>query len=431
MARILILSLIFRPDNVSTAQIMGDLALDLQAAGHEVFIISTVPHFNEDAEALAGQPLHGYWGSMLQKSNYHGMEVLHVWMPRKGRSKLLRILAWLGFHLISTLAGFFTSFKPDIILAPSPPLTIGVSAWLISIWRGCPFIYNVQEIYPDVAVNLGVLKNKGVIKLLKGVEKLVYAKAQALAVISNGMADHIRNCGVPEEKIKIIPNFVDFDDLYPLPKDNNFGRRYGFTKKFVISYAGNMGAPQGLEKLIEAAYLLRQEEGIHFLMMGDGSEYPALKNQARRLRLTNITFLPYQPYSLMAEAYAAVDASFVSQAPGTCNDGIPSKVYRIMACARPVIACTESGSDLAWLIEKSTGGVVVQSGDSASLARTIAEAFSHSEEWRARGSNARQFVLKDYSRKTVSATYHELIMHLLNRKNAAVSDRSVGNSGGK
>lgn len=415
MARVLILSLIFRPDNVSTAQIMGDLAIDLKALGHDVFVITTVPHFNEDAEALAAQPLQSYWGKLLQRSNYRGMEVLHAWMPRKGKNKALRIVAWLGFHAISTIACFFARFRPDAILAPSPPLTIGVSAWLAGVWHKCPFIYNVQEIFPDMAVNLGVLRNKFIIKGLQRLEGFVYAKASALAVISEGMANHIRSKGVLDDKIHVIPNFVDVEDFRPLPKKNEFSLRYGLHDKFVVSYAGNMGAPQGLETLIDAAHLLRHEEGIHFLMMGDGSERSSLIEMAQRLKLTNITFLPYQPYSLMAEAYAAVDASFVSQAPGTSNDGIPSKVYRIMACARPVIACTEAGSDLASLVTKADGGVVVQSGDPPALANAIQKAFVQRDVWLEKGLKARTFVLQDYSRTTISNRYHELILSLLRK----------------
>lgn len=389
--------------------------MDLKAQGHKVLVIATVPHYNDDRGALELQPLRSYWGKMLQQSFYYDIEVLHVLMPRKGKNKLIRIISWLGFHITSTMAGFFMRFKPDVILSPSPPPTIGVSAWLLGLWHTCPFIYNVQEIYPDVAINLGVLRNKFIIKVLQRLEGFVYAKASALAVISEGMANHIRSKGVLDDKIHVIPNFVDVEDFRPLPKRNEFSLRYGLHDKFVVSYAGNMGAPQGLETLIDAAHLLRHEEGIHFLMMGDGSERSSLIEMAQRLKLTNITFLPYQPYSLMAEAYAAVDASFVSQAPGTSNDGIPSKVYRIMACARPVIACTEAGSDLASLVTKADGGVVVQSGDSPALANAIQQAFVQRDAWLEKGLKARKFVLQDYSRTTISNRYHELILSLLRK----------------
>jgi colanic acid biosynthesis glycosyl transferase WcaI len=372
-----------------------------------------VPHFNEDNEALAAQPLKAYYGSLLQKSNYQGIEVLHCWMPRKGKSKLLRIIAWLGFHAVSTMAGVFTRFKPDIIFTPSPPLTIAISAWLIGLWRKCPFIYNVQEIYPDVAVNLGVIRNSYVIKLFQRLEKFVYKKSCAIAVISDGMADNIRSKNVPEEKIHVIPNFVDIEDFHPLPKVNDFSKCHGLAEKFVISYAGNMGAPQGLEILIEAARILREEEDIHFFMMGDGTERASLMKLAKGYNLRNVTFLSYQPYSLMAEAYAAVDASFVSQAPGTSNDGIPSKVYRIMACARPVIACTDLHSDLARMIEESGGGVFVLSGSAEALADAILQAYNQRDAWKEKGLKARQFIEQKYARASISDQYHKLIMSSL------------------
>lgn len=426
--RILILSLVFRPDNVSTAQIMGDLSLDLKSRGHDVFVITTVPHFNEDAEAMAAQSLSAYWGRLLQRSNYHGIEVLHAWMPRKGKSILLRIFAWLGFHAISTIAGLLTRFKPDVVLAPSPPLTIGVSAWLLGLRHKCPFIYNVQEIYPDVAVNLGVLKNKFIIKCFQHLESFVYDKAHVLAVISDDMANNICAKGVPKEKIRIIPNFVDVEDFHPLPKVNNFSQSYDLADKFVVSYAGNMGAPQGLGILIDAAHILRKESGIHFLIMGDGSERSSLIAKAQNLKLLNITLLPYQPYSLMAEAYASADASFVSQAPGTCNDGIPSKVYRIMACARPVIACTDADSTLARLVEKSEGGVVVRSGDAVALANVIQQAYLHRDTWLEKGVKARLFVLQSYSRPSISNMYHDLIIELLRKDSKDTNHKHIGQS---
>ena len=417
MARILILSLVFRPDNVSTAQIMGELAVDLNARGHEVFVITTVPHYNNDPVAMERHPLQAYWGKLLQKSNYCGMQVLHAWMPRKGKKKLLRIIAWLGFHATSTLAGVFSQFKPDLILAPSPPLTIGVSAWLLGLRHNCPFIYNVQEIYPDVAVDLDVLRNSFAIRCLQKLERFVYSKARVIAVISEGMAKRIREKNVAEEKIRIIPNFVDTNDFRPLPKVNNFSLRFDLHDKFVVSYAGNMGKPQGINTLLDAAYLLKQETRIHILLMGDGSERASLIKHAQRLQLPNITILPYQPYSMMAEAYAASDASFVSQAAGTSSDGIPSKVYRIMACARPVIACTDVDSDLARLVAKADGGVVVPSGSPRALSSAIQQAFLQRKEWLEKGSKARTFVLRNYSRSTICTRYHELIMELRQKDN--------------
>jgi len=413
MSKILILSLIFRPDNVSTAQIMGDIALDLKSLGHEIYIISTVPHYNKDEEALANQPLKPYLGRLIQKSKYHGMDVLHVWMPHKETGRALRIISWLGFHLISTLAGVFCRFKPDIILTPSPPLTIGISAWIISKFRGCRFIYNVQEIYPDVAVNLGIIRNRIIINLFRLLENFVYSKSESLTVISEGMARNIRRKNVPDKKIRIIPNFVDVEEFHPLPRDNDFSRSHNLNGKFIVSYAGNMGKPQGLIHLIEAADLIREEEAIHFLIVGDGSERESLMEYSERLKLPNVTFIPYQPYSLMPQAYATADVSFVSQASGTSDDAIPSKVYRIMACARPVIACTDPGSDLEKLITNSDSGVAIPTGQAKLISDAVLNAFKNQESWLIKGQKAREIVVQNYSRAKISSSYDQLFGDIL------------------
>ena len=155
--KILLLSLIFSPDNVSTAQIWSDIAEDLKAAGHEVCVITTTPHFHRDSSMESRQPLRKWIGRLVQRSEYAGIPVYHVLMPNKGCPPPIRMLSWIGFHIVSTLLGWFLRFRPDVVIAPSPPLTIGLNAWAIAFVRRAKFIYNVQEIYPDIAVNLGIV----------------------------------------------------------------------------------------------------------------------------------------------------------------------------------------------------------------------------------------------------------------------------------
>jgi colanic acid biosynthesis glycosyl transferase WcaI len=412
MARVLILSLVFRPDNVSTAQLMADLAGDLQALGHSVTVLTTVPHYNPDPEPACQQPLSPCWGGLLKQSSYRGMEVFHAWMPKKGQNKLYRLLTWASFHLISTLAGLWRVQRPDVILSPSPPLTIGLSAWVLAAYHHARFIYNLQEMYPDVAINLGVVRNRWLIDWLYGLERFVYRKAALVTAISERMRVHVIQKGVPETKVLLIPNFVDVQGFQPLPKDNEFSRKYGLQSKFVVSYAGNMGKPQHLETLLHTAALLQDRKHLQFLIMGDGSEREALQKLATQLQLPNVTFLAYQPYSLMPLAYAAADVSYVPQALGTSHDGVPSKVYRIMAAGRPVLACTDGDSDLADLVLKAEAGAVVTTDAPAELAKTIEDALTNESAWLRFGSNGRAHVLKHYDRMVVVGQYHELINKL-------------------
>lgn len=414
MARILILTLVFPPDNVSTARIMADLAVDLRSAGHTIRILTTTPHYNDDPEAIGRQPLRAHLGWLIQKSTYEGIPVYHVWMPRKGRSKLLRIVAWFGFHAASTAYGMTCRFRPQVVLTPSPPLTIGVSAWALGCRYRVPFIYNVQEIYPDVAIHLGALKNRFLIRIMLIIERFVYARATALTTISEGMKQRLLNKGIPPEKVHLIPNFVDVTEFTPLSKDNEFSRAHGLHDKFVVSYAGNMGKPQRLETLLEAARLLRADPGIHFLLLGGGSEWEPLQQLAAELQLGNLTLLPAQPYSAMPQIYAASDLSFVPQAIGTHSDGIPSKVYRILSCGRVVLVMSDPDSDLARVAKESGAGIVTPPGDAAALAQAIRVAAGDANRLHECAEKGRAFVVEFYGRTSVSNRYINLIESLAN-----------------
>jgi colanic acid biosynthesis glycosyl transferase WcaI len=415
MADVLILSLVFPPDSVSTAQIMGELAVDLKKHGHRVSVISTVPHYNRNSENEIRQPLRPKWGKILFQSEYHGMTVYHAFMPPKGRYVVGRILAWFFFHIISVIAGLTIVPRPSVIISPSPPLTIGICSWLIGMLRRAPFIYNVQEIYPDIIIRLGATRNRWVIDFLYRLEKFVYRKASAVTVIAPRMRDRLLEKGVPKHKVRVIPNFVDVSNLVPLPKDNDFSRKNNLYNKFVVSYAGNMGPAQGLEKFIDASMILQEEEEICFLMMGDGILRESLGRKIKQNNLRNFILLPYQPYSLMGKSYAASDLCLVPQAIETGSEAIPSKVYRIMACARPVLAVTDRNSDLARLVSESSCGVYILPGSAEVLAETIRRAYQNRLDWQRMGRLGREYVVRYYSREIVTNQYLELIRNLVFR----------------
>jgi colanic acid biosynthesis glycosyl transferase WcaI len=412
VANILILSLVFPPDNVSTAHIMGDLASDLRDRGHSVTVLTTTPHYNRDEEEELRQPRRPVWGPLLATSSYQGIRVFHTMMPRKGSNVALRLIAWLSFHALSTFAGITVLPKPDVIIAPSPPLTVGLSAWIIGAVRGSRFVYNVQEIYPDIAIRLGALRNRTAISLLYRLERFVYQKAARISVISPSMRANLIMKDVPDGKVRIIPNFVDLADFRPMEKHNTFSRAYGVQDKFVVSYAGNMGVPQGLETFLDAAFLLKERGELAFMMIGEGMKTEVLRKRAAALGLRNLIFLPHQPYSLVPQIYATSDANIVPQTSEAGFDAIPSKVYRIMASGRPVIAVTESTSDLAKLVLEAECGIVVRPGSSRDLADAILQASEDKEEWEKLGVAGRDHVQRHYSRKAITDRYDHLIGEL-------------------
>jgi putative colanic acid biosynthesis glycosyltransferase WcaI len=415
MAHVLVLSLVFPPDGVSTAIIMGELSADLRKAGHDVTVVTTVPHYNRDPEAETRQPLVQKWAPLLYRSEFRGSRVLHVAMPRKSGSRLSRLLAWGQFHVLSLIAAVALVRRVDVILAPSPPLTIGVCAWLLGCFYRAPYVYNVQELYPDIAITLGEIRSPWITSALFALERFVYARARAITVIASGMRQRILQKSVPPDKVRLIPNFVDIDDMRPLPKANEFSRQHGLEQEFVVTYAGNMGLAQGLETVLEAASLLRHQSGLRFLLVGEGILFNRLKALALDRGLENVLILPQHPYASVPQIYAASDLCLVPLAVNSGSEAVPSKVYRIMACARPVLACADLNSDLAELIGLARCGKVVPPGSPESLARAVSEALRSPSECTAMGLAGRAHVVAHYSRESISGRYEALVREVVGR----------------
>ena len=415
MAHILMLTLVFPPDGVSTAVIMGDLSADLKAAGHDVTVVTTVPHYNRDTEAEARQPLIRTWGPLLYRSEYEGVPVLHVGMPRKSAKVLLRLLAWIQFHVLSLIATIALVRRVDVIVAPSPPLTVGVFAWLLGLLYRAPYVYNVQQLYPDIAITLGALKSRWVIASLFALERFVYARARVVTVIGGGMRGRLLEKSVPADKIRLIPNFVDVDIIAPLSKTHAFSREHGLDRTFVVTYPGHMGPAQGLETMLEAASLLRHKSELRFLLVGEGGLYNRLKAIARNRGLENVLFLPHQSYALVPQIYAASDLCLVPLAPNAGSHAVPSKAYRIMACARPVLACADSDSDLAELIGLAQCGMVVPPRSPENLAQAVSDAMRSPSICKAMGQAGRAHVMAHYARSSISAQYEALVREVTDK----------------
>jgi colanic acid biosynthesis glycosyl transferase WcaI len=421
MPKILVLSLLFPPDNVSTAHVIGGLAAGLLARGHDVRAVSSTPHYNPDQIAERGQPISG---TLLRRSRFQGVPVVHLPMPKKSARVPLRLLAWGGFSAAGLLAPLLSGFVPDVVISPSPPLTLGVTASALDQIFRCPLIYNVQELYPDIAINLGALTDPRLIRAAYALERFVYGQAAALTVIGPRMAQRILEKGVPAEKVHVVPNYVDAADLTPAARSNPFSIRHGLTDKYVVSYAGNLGPAQGLEAMLDAAGRLSSDPRVIFLLVGEGTARSKLERIASERGLSNVLFLPQQPHSVVPEIYAATDLALVPQGVGTGGDALPSKVYRLLACERPVIACAGQDSDLAAFVRESGGGWVVAPGSGDAIASVVREALAAPELARERGRVGAAYVRTHLDREQVISRYEEIIARVTRLRSREGSGRS-------
>ena len=394
--RVVILSLIFSPDNVSTAQIMAGLAEDLKKAGHEVRVVTTTPHFHRDAGMEKVQPIRWFLWPFLKKSDYRGVVVYHVPMPDKSIWVPLRLVSWIWFHIVSTVVCWSLG-RIDMLIACTPPMTIGLSAWAVRIVKRCRFVFNVQEVYPDIAINLGYMKNGLVIGFFRWLERFIYSKSDAVTTITDGMRDKIAGRTSPE-KVRLIPNYVEFDDAQ--------GDMAASSKHdvFTVTYAGNMGVPQNLGPLVEVARQL--VNSVRILFVGDGGDRKRLERLAQGLG--NVEFRGYRPISEMPAIYGESDLLYVGQDEKAASDGIPSKIYRILGNRKPLVVIAPANSDLARFVQVSGGGRTASVENLPEVVMAMQK-----EDLSAMALAGYVYVREHYSRQKVTGMYVDLIKELV------------------
>lgn len=408
--RILIHSLIFSPDGVSTAYLYNDIAKAFQKSGYEVIVLSTTPHFNLVEEQLKKQPMKwGIWG-LYKKSNFEGIPVYHI-PQKKFKSTLLRLVGFVYWHIVSFLLGL--SIKNlDVILSPSPPLTIGrLNNWLGKL-KGCKVVYNVQEIYPDI---LNKPETSLIHRYLRGMEKRVYNKSTVVTTIDQVFYDTIIDRFDDKSKLHIIPNFVDTElyhsgvstgalDKNLFPKNNNIK----------LLYAGNIGFAQDWKPLIRLAEKTKNMP-IEYFLIGMGVKKQWVIEQKKALGLDKLHILDYQPRQLMPAILAYSDLQYIFMTPEQEGMGFPSKVYTIMACGRPLLVCSGKDTPIVNFLNPIGCAKIVTEHDLEKKTDEMAQWLSTitREKLREMGAKGESTIKAQYTKEIVTQQYVDLIDSLI------------------
>lgn len=417
--RILLLTQVFRPDGVSSALVLGDLVADMRDMGHSITVLTTVPHYNRDEVAEEEQPIQKFWGRLLQTSSFSDCRVLHAYMPRRRASLALRVASWSVYHSVALLAGMVAAEKPDIILAASPPPSVGAIAWLLSRVHRVPYVYNVKERYPKLGEQLGMFGSPALIRVLSALETFVYRRAGAVVSVTQRMADDISGLGLTTTTVCTIADSTEMPGPVTGEKAKGFADSCGLKDKFIVSYAGNFGLAQDLMTVVEAARLLQNRPDIAFLLVGGGVQSDRLKDYCRAHSLHNVTFLPYMPSDRMPELYAASKLSIATIVTGVNGTAFPSKIYRIMGNGCAILGCADADSEVAQLIDDADAGWVVEPGHARDLADTIAYTYDHPEELRRRATNGPAYVRPRFARNVIALQYHDLLSRVARTESAA------------
>lgn len=404
--KILIHTLIFSPDGVSTAYLYNDIALAFKKAGYDVVVLSTTPHFNAVEEQLAEQPMKwGVWG-LYKKSLFKGIPVYHI-PQKKFKSTLLRLLGFVYWHIVSFFLGL-TIKNVDVILSPSPPLTIGrLNNWLGKL-KDCKVVYNVQEIYPDI---LNKPETSLVHRYLRGMERCVYNKSDVVTTIDKVFHDTIVNRFMDKSKLHIIPNFVD-TELYRSGVSTEALDKHLFpvNDNIKLLYAGNIGFAQDWEPLVKLAEKTKYLPMEYFLI-GMGMKKKWVQEQKEALRLDKLHILDYQPRQLMPAILAYSDLQYIFMTPESEGMGFPSKVYTIMACARPLLVCSGDNTPIVNFLKPVGCAKLVTDHDLEHKTNEMAEWLRGitREKLREMGVKGEKTIQEGYTKEIVTKKYVELI----------------------
>jgi colanic acid biosynthesis glycosyl transferase WcaI len=403
--RILLLSQFFPPEE--PAGRAYDLAVELTARGHEVTVLTAFPNYPK------GKIYPGYKQRLWQRERYNGINVIRLPIfPDHSQSILRRGLNFISFSAMATLLGPLLCGKADVLWVYSPPPTLGIPASLMSLLRRMPFVYEIQDLWPETIVSTGLVKEGLITRLINGFTKLIYRRAAAVSVISPGFRRNLLEKGVPAEKVHVLPNWAD-DTIYrPTRRNSKFGEEFGFTGFKNIIYAGNMGPAQNLDVLLQAATLLRDDPHIRITLIGEGICRQELRAEAERLQLTNVRFIGRRPAAQMPDFYAWADGLLVQLRDDPLFEiTLPSKSLAYMACGRPIVSAL--AGDGADLIRDADAGIVCRPGDPVALAAAIRQLLSLSSEQREQlGANGLHAFQTHYTRKILVNRYEELFAKL-------------------
>lgn len=370
MARLLLVSVVYEPDRVSTAAIATRLAQELRDLGHDVAVLTSVPHYNPSAEVRSQRRYRASLLSPVRLEVEDGVRVARCYVPQKPPFVLRRVLDFLIFHVVMAMAVLRHFRDRDVTIVISPPFTLALVGMLArAVGRG-RLAYNVQELWPDVPRDLGVIRNPAILRVLGAVERWIYRSSDRVVAIGPGFARTIVARGAVADRTVVIPNFVDNARIAPRDKVNPLAAAWGMAEHPVVLYAGNIGLTQDFDTLLRAAELL-EDRGVRFLVVGGGAARPRLEAELRARRPANVVLKDFVAAEDVADLYGLADVVVVPLKGGHDRTTTPSKIFAAMAARRPLVACAAPDTDLAETIAESRAGIVVPPGEAGLLAEAI------------------------------------------------------------
>lgn len=398
----------FAPDTAPTGDVITRIVTELVGLGHEVHVVTSLPWYREHRIEA------GWTGKRVRRERQSWGSITRV-DPFPGddkRNLVRRAMGFAGFSLLSGAASL-RGGRVDAVIAMSPPLTIGLTGWVTHLVRRGPLVFNIQDVFPDAAIETGAISRRSLIAVARWLERVSYHRAAAITVLSNDLRDNVaaKMRASRRDRVHVIPNFVDTSFIEPGHRITPYRAELGIGDESVVMYAGNVGFSQSLELLLDAA---RELPEVTFVINGDGAAGASLRKQA--VGLANVRFAGYQPKDRLPEVLASADLHVVPLRAGLGNVSVPSKTYSILAAGRPVLAAIDPGTEVPRMLAASGGGVSVAPDDPAAFIGALRELLADPTALAERGRAGRRWVEGIASPHAVAVAYETLVRSLVTRR---------------
>ena len=404
--RLIVLCPHFEPDMAPTGVVMTRIVHELAARGHELHVVTSLPWYRKH------QVETGWAGALwrVEKTNWGSISRVQ---PFAGQTKSNLLRRAIGFILFSYFVGVRALFagrfwrRVDGVLAMSPPLTLGLIGWHTKLFRGGKLVFNIQDVFPDAAVETGAISNQRVIAAASWLERISYQRSDSVVLLSDDLANNVQRKLDQKfhKRIKVIPNFVDTQAIVPMSRLTNYRRELGIDESLVVMYAGNVGFSQSLELMIEAARVLPD---VVFVINGEGAARNSLEAKAQTLR--NVKFGDYQDASRLSEVLATGDLHVVPLRRGLGSVSVPSKTYSILAAGRPICAAIDSDTEVPRILAAANAGVCVEPDNQEAFVSAITAMISDRKSLEEMGASGRKWVEGHASAQSVAQRYEALYM---------------------
>jgi len=397
---ILVLNRSFWPDIEATGQFITGLCEKL-AEKYKVTVIAGRSYYKRDDFFARSK--------FYNKEKFKEIEIYRTRHTRFWKENLLgRIINWATYSILTFLIAL--KLKPTVIIACTDPPFLGIVAMMVSRLKSIPFIYNCQDLYPEVALGLGKLKSGIISHAFDYLNKKAFYAAEMVIPIGHGMANRIKAKGVREERIKVIDNWVDTSAIQMISKESNpLLKELGFENKFIIMYSGNIGLCQDFSAILQAASTIKEHSSWCLIFIGDGVSKNNLKKEVQNLGFTNIFFLPHQPEEKLSFSLSMADLHLVPLKKALTGAIVPSKIYGIMAAGRPYLAITDKESEPAYLAKEFGCELWADPDDVETLAEQLKWALANKEILEEMGKKYRKIAERRFDKNIVINEWFKLL----------------------